>query len=432
MSEKLDRLYEYLADEEDARVCKDIPDSACHAVPGNFFVIFITQFLTKLGDALASSRVVLPWLLTSVGAPAFFAGILVPVRESGSMLPQLLIGGYVRQFSLRKWFFVLGCVLQGGAVCGIGWVGLSYQGFTAGMLVTSLLIIFSLARGLCSVASKDVLGKTIPKTRRGLLTGYCSSASGLVTIAAGAGLLLVNRPDTESYVLLIIAAGLCWLLAALVFTKVDEYPGAVEGGDNAIRAAIASLGLLGSDKTFRNFVLMRCLLMSSGLSAPYLIILAREASAEQSLLNLGLFIVAGGLAGFCSGVVWGKLADISSRKVLLLTAALTCLICLVSATLAMFGNENSFWLLLILFFLLSVTHEGVRLGRKTYLIDMASGNRRTDYVAVSNSVIGLLLLIIGLAGALLAQFSLVAVFTAFALSALLAVISGWRLPEVQQ
>ena len=85
-----------------------------------------------------------------------------------------------------------------------------------------------------------------------------------------------------------------------------------------------------------------------------------------------------------------------------------------------------------MFFLLSVTHEGVRLGRKTYLVDMAAGNRRTEYVAVSNSIIGLLLLIVGLAGAVLAQFSVVAVLVLFAVSGLFAVLIGLRLPEVQE
>ena len=432
MTDKLDRLYEYLADEEDARVCKDIPDSACHVVPGNFFAIFVTQVLTRIGDALASSKVVLPWLLTSVGAPAFFAGILVPIRESGSMLPQLFIGGYVRGFPVRKWFFVLGSALQGIAVCAIAWVGLTYEGYTAGMLITALLIVFSLARGLCSVASKDVMGKTIPKTRRGLLSGYCSSASGLVTIGVGIGLLFSTGTDVARYAALLLAAGLCWIFATFTYARIKEYPGAVEGGGNAFRTAFSSLSLLHSDGVFRNFVVTRALMMSSGLAAPYLVILAREASADRSLLNLGFFIVAGGIAGFCSGVIWGKLADLSSRKVLLLTAAFTCFICAVASLLALSAGSNSFWLILILFFLLAVTHEGVRLGRKTYLVDMASGNRRTDFVAVSNSVIGLLLLIIGLAGALVAQFSLAAILAIFSLSGLIAVITGSGLPEVQK
>jgi hypothetical protein len=432
MTDKLDRLYEYLADEEDARVCKDIPDSACSDVPGNFFTIFITQFFTKLGDSLASSKVVLPWLLTSVGAPTFFSGILVPIRESGSMLPQLLIGGFVRQYPRRKWFFVVGSALQGITVCAMAWVGLQFEGYTAGVIVTVLLVIFSLARGLCSVASKDVLGKTIPKTRRGLLSGYVSSASGLVTIAVGAAFLLVPQPDVDSYATLIFLAGICWILATLTYARVNEYPGATEGGGNAMAAALGSLSLLRSDFVFRKFVVTRCLLMSSGLAAPYLIVLARAADEEGSFLNLGLFICAGGLAGFCSGVVWGKLADLSSRRVLLLTAMATCGICAIASGLALSPPLNNFWLMLGLFFLLSVTHEGVRLGRKTYLVDMATGNRRTDYVAVSNTIIGLLLLVLGMAGAALAQVSIVAVLALFSLSGLFALLTALRLPEVQE
>jgi hypothetical protein len=41
-------------------------------------------------------------------------------------------------------------------------------------------------------------------------------------------------------------------------------------------------------------------------------------------------------------------------------------------------------------------HGGVRLGRKIYLVDMASGDNRAAYVAVSNTLIGVLMLAGGL------------------------------------
>ncbi|MFP5412415.1 MAG: hypothetical protein ACLGHB_05525 [Gammaproteobacteria bacterium] len=49
--------------------------------------------------------------------------------------------------------------------------------------------------------------------------------------------------------------------------------------------------------------------------------------------------------------------------------------------------------------MLGIAHAGVRLGRKTCLVAMAGSNRRTDYVAVSNSVIGAMLLAVGVLGA---------------------------------
>ena len=57
------------------------------------------------------------------------------------------------------------------------------------------------------------------------------------------------------------------------------------------------------------------------------------------------------------------------------------------------------------FFGLGVAHAGVRLGCKTYLVDMSDGNQRTNYVAVSNTVIGGLLLLIGALGTLAALVS---------------------------
>jgi len=429
VSQTLERLYEYLADEEDARVCTDISDSACREVPVNFLWIFVSQFLTKLGDALASAKIILPWLLGSVGAPVFFSGLLVPIRESGSLLPQLVIGGFIRRRRVRKWFFVAGSALQGVSVAAIAWVALNLQGAAAGIAVVLWLVLFSLARGLCSVASKDVLGKTIPRSRRGLISGYCASAAGLVTLGVGAALWFSLRPDTDVYALLLLAGACCWFVAAISYARIIEYAGATEGGGHALKQALASLSLLRSDKPFRNFVVVRCLMMSSGLAAPYFIILARDASGASALLNLGIFIFAGGVADLVSGVAWGRLADLSSRRVLLITATLTSLVCGAAGILAWARWDGGIWLILLLFFLLSLTHQGVRLGRKTYVVDLASGNRRTDYVAVSNSVIGLMLLVVGLAGALLSQLSLPAVLAGFALSGLLALILGRHLPE---
>jgi hypothetical protein len=47
------------------------------------------------------------------------------------------------------------------------------------------------------------------------------------------------------------------------------------------------------------------------------------------------------------------------------------------------------------YLLLAIAHTGVRIGRKTYVVDLAEGNRRTDYVAVSNTAMGLILLVTG-------------------------------------
>lgn len=430
---KLDTLYERLVDEEDARVCKDISEDACRYVPVNFFTMIAANTLTKLGDELSNPKTVLAWLFAFVAAPVYLIGFLVPIRESGSMLPQLFIAAFVRRLAVRKWVWVLGSVIQSLSIIGIGLVAFTLQGAAAGWSIIGLLVVFSLARGLCSVAHKDVLGKTIPKTRRGRLNGFSASVSGLIALAVGVLFLLL--PDGEGtplfYALLLAGAGVLWLLAAGLFARVQEYRGATEGGGNAFEEAVKSLNLLRDDAPFRNFVIVRALLLCSALTAPYFILLATGRS-EAGVATLGLFIIANGLASSLSAPFWGRMSDVSSKRVMVRAALITA-----GLGIAMFVIETLLpvlttggWIYPLAFFVLGIAHSGVRLGRKTYVVDMAGGNKRTDYVAVSNTVIGLLLLATGFIGLLAAVIAPIGVILVLSLLGLAGAVLGRRLPEV--
>lgn len=181
----METLYERLAEDDEGRVCKAISEDACRESPGNFFHTLVANTLSSLADRIASAKTTLPWLLLQLGAPGWMLSLLVPIRESGSMLPQMLIGAVVRRQPVRKWVWVWGGALQGLCLLGMGWAALALEGAAAGWVVIALLVLFSLARGACSVAYKDVQGKTIPKTRRGRLSGWISAVSGMAALGVG-------------------------------------------------------------------------------------------------------------------------------------------------------------------------------------------------------------------------------------------------------
>ncbi len=427
-------IYERLIDEEDARVCTDIPEAACRETPRSFVLMLASLTLTKLGDALINPKTVLAWVMTVLGAPVALLGFLVPIRESGSLIPQLVIASYVRAVAVRKWVWVAGSLLQGVFVTGIGVVALTLTGAAAGWAILALLTGFSLARGLCSVASKDVLGKTVPKRRRGRLTGWSASAAGAITMIFGGALAfgLLEPEDPGFFALLFALAGLAWLAGAALYGLIREVPGETTGGGNALSEALERLDLLRSDAPFRRFVLTRALFLCSALSAPYFVALAQQRVGSPGLL-LGLLVVAGGLASLVAAPVWGRAADRSSRRTMTLAATLAG-----GVGLAVFLADRlapelvaSMWFIPAMFFVLAIAHSGVRVGRKTYVVDLAGGNRRTDYVAVSNSVIGVLLLAAGVAGTLAALFSLGAVILALALAGFAGALLSRTLPEAQ-
>jgi predicted MFS family arabinose efflux permease len=425
------RLVERLVQTDDDR-CSGLSRDACDAAPGNFVRTVVANFFTKLGDAIASPKITLAWLIGAVGAPAALIGLLVPIRESGSLLPQLAIAGYIRRLPVRKNVWVAGALVQALAVAGIGVVALLLDGALAGWSIIALLVVFSLARGFSSIASKDVLGRTIPKAQRGQTNGWAASAAGLATLALGGFLIIgmVQGGDVVSYAWLVILAAGLWVVAAVVYSRIVEYPGETSELTHPIRDALARLSLLRDDRVLRRFVITRSLLLCSALSAPFYINIAQDALGSRATL-LGVFIIASGLASMVSGPIWGRLADRSSRSVMMLGASLAAALGVSVFSIARSDPSwfEQLWLMPLLYFLLAVAHQGVRVGRKTYVVDIADGNERTDYVAVSNTAIGFVLLFTGMLSAVAAAYSVPVVVLSLSLLGLIGVVMGYRLPD---
>ena len=402
-------------------------------MPGNFLLHLVSGAASKIGDELASARLVLAWLMAALGAPAFLTGLLVPVREAGALLPQLAVAGYIRRVAVRKWFWVAGSVIQGVSVLGMALVALTETGARAGWLIVALLTVFSLARGVSSVAHKDVLGKTIAKARRGTVMGYSAAVAGVVAVAVGAyARFLRDEPGAEGFfIALLSAAGILWLLSAVVFARLREQPGAIEGGASALGEAMRSLGLL-RNAQFRRFVMTRSLLLSTALALPFYAVLARTQTGG-GIGALGLMIIASGIAGSISAPWWGRMADRSSRRVLMLAAGGAGLLgvitfVLVQADSPFLASDYGFALL---FLLIGAIHSGIRLGRKTYLVDMATAETRASYVAVSNTVIGVVMLVGGGFGMVAQAFGAAGAILTLAVVSLVGAWSAASLAEVQ-
>ncbi|PMR73189.1 MFS transporter [Billgrantia endophytica] len=429
------RLYEWLTGDEDSRMCRDIPDEACDEQPRNFFLHLLASLGNKLADELSSARLVLPWLMGVIGAPLWMVGLLVPIRESGALLPQLFVAGLIRLKPERKWAWAAGGALQALAAAALALLALFGSGGTGGGLVLFVLVLLSLARGLSSIATKDVLGKTIAKRRRGTLMGWSGSVAGAVTLAAGGVLMLFeDRPGELALAVLLGVAALGWTLNALCAARITESPGAVEGGENAWDSIKLGLRLLRDDRSFLHFNVSRALLLASALALPYVALLGQQQSGTE-LGGLGILIVVSGVAGMVASPVWGKRADASSRTVMRDTGLGAAVCCLLGATFAWLSGDwtATVWPYALVYALLVVVHAGVRLGRKTYLVDMAGQDKRALYVALSNTITGVLMLLVGgLVGALAQWLGTAWLLLVLAAMGLAAAASATRLPEVER
>jgi hypothetical protein len=288
---------------------------------------------------------------------------------------------------------------------------LTLEGTVAGAVILLALSVLAVARSVASVSYKDVLGKTVAKGRRGTATGLATSAGSAAVIG------LCGRVDVRAG-----PTGWHWCWVRCCWrgprgsrrrSSLPDWPkrGATEGGANGFAAAIENLKYLREDSQLRRFILARGLLTATALAPPYLVLLA-SGTAEDALTGLGALVLAGALAALVSGYVWGRLggpvqpAGADGDRRAGGGAALT-------AALLLPG-----WALAGALFLLMLAHQGVRVGRSTHLVDMAPADLRAVYTALSNTLIGVVLLAGGIFGAIASIFGPGATIAVFAVMAL--------------
>lgn len=368
------------------------------------------------------------------------------------MLPQAALTPWVVSRPRRTRIWMAGAAGQGLAALAMAGLALTLEGWGAGLGILLALAVFSLSRALCSIAGKDVQGRAVPKGQRGQVTGVSTAVAGVVAVGIGVVLQLLG-PDLSPAALavLLAAAALTWLVAVPVFAGIpedppgsgeEEAPGAgdqppgVDGepgardGQPSWRAG--TVGLLREDRDLRRFVIARALLLVSALTPPFLVSLA-VAEGTSLLTGLGSFVIAQGVASVLGGRIFGRWSDASSRGVMALGGLLASVVVLAVVVAVLVGPRGLGLASLVAgYFVVSLVHVGVRVARKTYVVDLAEGDLRTRYVAVANTAMGLVLLVTGAASAALATWGEPVALTFLATLGLVGAVASWRLPEVSR
>ena len=352
-----------------------------------FFQLISIASFTKLADLLISAKTTLPWLLTSLGAPIWIISLLVPIRESGSLIPQWPIKQQTQNMQNRVMLWRWGIVIQASAIGVILIAAVFTQSLTAGLLILGALLILSLGRSLTSLSMKDIQGINIKKGQRGKLVGIASSVSGILSLLTA--VLMIMAPNQQDIITIQLLVGLAVVLMLTSLILSRNLTANLSEQDEAINKQDGLWQTLYQQADLRNLIISRCLLLHGALIAPFFV---SASASDNASFQLPYFIIASALASFLSSYLWGRLADNSAVKTLLI-ATIVCVIA--SLSFYVFSDVNNWQLDIALFFLLSLGYAGIRTGRKTYMLDIAAGTKRTIYVASANTVVGYVLLGLG-------------------------------------
>ncbi len=431
MSKPDEQFYDFLIHEDEPRACKAIPEEACTHLPGNFLLNVSNGTLSKLAEKIISPDLTLAWIFRFFGAPAGLIGAIVPVKDAGSLLPQLVVSGKIRAYPVRKNFWAFSALIQGICWFVAALLVFFYQGSLLPYLLLFLLAIFSVGSGIASVAFKDVTAKTIPKEARGQMLGYRATFGGILSLVAGLILVFAikGQGDKQVYGWMFLIAAVLWIISALLFFMVKEEKGATEGGRNPVEEFKKGYELVTKDNSFRNFLFTRALLMSVHLLSPFYVLMAKQMSGSN-WNHLGYLIIVSGLANVLSSLFWGRLADQSPTRLM----RISCFIAIGGAVYALLfylsAFELSFYAFLPVFFINGIAYSGARLSRKTYLVDYAPAAERPTYVSVANTFIGLFTLLAAAFGLIAEVFGLPVQIIFFIVLLIIAIIISFRLRKV--
>jgi hypothetical protein len=353
------------------------------------------------------------------------------------MLPQIFEAAWLQGINRRKFVWVAGSAVQGLSVAGMAIVLSLLRGAVAGWSVVGLVVLFALGRSLASVSYKDVLGRTVDKGSRGSVTGYAGSVASVVVLLFGVSLSFGVIPLTlNSIIIAICIAAGAWFVASGLFTLLREGAGDEEEAGQASASVRDVVALLIRDGQLQRFTLARFLMSATALAPPFILSAAHgDASAQGGQLgSLGPFVLASSIASILGSSAWGVASDRSSRSVMIYAAILAALVLGAMAAVLMFAGQQRALPVLetsVALFVLMMAYQGVRRGRSTHIVDMAPKDQKSSYAAVSNTVVGLLLLGGGMLGVIADVFGLAVVFVLLAAMCVAGAVVAFSLEEVQ-
>lgn len=391
----------------------------------NGLIHILSLSMTKVADGLIDPKLVLSWLLGVLGAPGFFVALLVPIREAGALLPQILLAGWLYRLKQRRWMWAIGSAGQGIAAALIALAALTLNGWAAGLAFCSALAALALFRAACSVSYKDILGKTVGQAKRGAVTGMASSVASAAVVVF-ALLMLSGLLRTETGIIAAIGlAALLWVMGFATFSRLRE-ENSQPGGPST---AQGYWQILKEDRNLARFILVRGLLTSTALAPPFLAVMTTGENGSN-VSSLGALLLASAAAGFVSSYAWGWLADRSSRMMLLLAGMMAAAAMVAAIAVQMAGLTQVPALIPGILFVLMVAYHGVRQARSTYLVDISPEDRRTANAAVSNLAIGMILLAAGAFGGALSWVGPNGALAGFAAMSALGGVTALTLKDV--
>lgn len=405
----------------------------------SFILGVVNGALFEFAERLIDPPLVLTWFVSRLTSSNLLVGLVAPLGDAGWFLPQVFISGLVQRMPRKMLSYTLAAVIRA-----ISWFLVA----AAVWLVddpTLLLITFftlygvaRLAAGLGGLGFFEVVAKTIPANRRGSFFAWRMLTGGLLGLGAGGVTReVLNRfAFPHGHALLFVIYDAVIIPAMLAFIIIREPPGTAIPHSPTLRQQLRRVGhFLRKDAVFRRYMGMRTALGLAGIALPFYGVYARNVlGAPEGMV--GIYVAVRVAAGLVANMPWGLVSDRKGNRVVTLWLSLgnafTSLLALALAGGITLSPSRGPWLpylALPLFLLNGALTPALMLVGNNFLLELVPEAERPLYLGLSNTLIGVVVLISGFGGLVV---DLLGYAGLFGLSTLLCLLAWWwsrGLPE---
>ena len=327
-----------------------------------------------------------------------FATLPLALMRIGSLWPQLIVSNVAEARERKKPFYVI------AAMARVVFLSLmAFSTYLLGAKHTGLIVFlfpilyFSYASGsgVCGIAFSDIVGKTIPATRRGKFMGTRGFLGGILGFGTGfyvKHMLSVSGPDfPTNYAWLFATAAVFQTATLLAFAAVPEPIVKVRKKRASFREHLAQgASILKTDRDYRLLFAIRVLSsvgwIGSVVFIPYAI---KSLGMPESFV--GVLIIISTCFALPSNFVWSHISDKYGNRLLLLISTFMYLSVPIIATLSYYLPSYNFPLLgsydlrvvvfIIAFTLSAISMKGRGMGFMNYLLEISPEDKRPSYLA---------------------------------------------------
>lgn len=399
----------------------------------NFALLTLDGLTFWLGMSYFSPTTILPLFVSHLSPSNVLAGAVPAIVTIAWAIPQLLGASVATRVTSRKWF-IIQTALAGRVplifmVAIIWWFALDYPTLT----LVAFFACFGLFRAISGVNTPvyfDLVGVTVHPRDRSRFIGlnqFLGGGIGAIALAAGRD-VLDAYPFPFGFVVC-FALGIGISSVSILWLATVREP-AVEPVVHPDRRGIVSQvrRVLATDQRFRGYLVARSLMIIAGMAGAFY---AVHATRELGATDGDVAVFTSILLAFqtTSTMAWGAAAN-RLRLVNVLLAA-TVIGGLASAVALVWPSMDAFDLV---FALAGVASGAVIVAESSLPLAFAeaSGEERSLYVAVSNTILSPVTLVAPLLGGAIADVTgfgtMYLVATALTLGA---VVSVLRVSEAQ-